>query len=229
MRAVIGSVLAMMVATSSPAGSHKTAATPKAVATAAFCVAYVIRSPDERDRRPRTEEEVKLGLPGGTSSTLLQKKSVLDVAALASRVKAQAVLNADQTSRLTEAVLRGDRRHPMTLCYEPHHAFVFYSESGRPLCCIEVCFTCNEVRTSPQIRTTQSDGRVPFAEGADLIAIAKILDELGLPLVPYKTFRSLRAIKLQKIKEHEAYLRKTGALHEEPEGRKVKKQASEKR
>ena len=85
-------------------------------------------------------------------------------------------------------------------CYEPHHIFVFYSHSGAPVACIEVCLSCNRVEQSPKVKWTRSlDGAY---ETADLLSLARVFSDAGLPLNPYKSLREFEE-KLKASNESE--------------------------
>jgi hypothetical protein len=132
----------------------------------------------------------------------------VDVAAVASRVTAQARVSKEQISRLTNALYKTDSFHPVAACYSPHHAVVFYTEHGEPLCCIEICFHCNQVKTLPQLRTRISEPGQTGIEGADLVAMAKIFEELNLPLTPYKSLHALKKDKSEWSRKYRAFLQR---------------------
>jgi hypothetical protein len=205
---------------SGPSHAEDNPASAKAadlIARSAFCIAYVIRDADQRDLRPplkgdpfQTKEDVVHG-----GSILGKGEDLLDVAALASRATAQARISKEQISRLTTALFKTNSFHPMASCYEPHHAVVFYSDHGEPTCCIEICFSCNEVKTAPKLREKTCEAGQYWIEGADLVGMAKIFDELKLPLIPYKTWEDLKTQKEAQVKEHKAYERKRRAEEEQ--------------
>lgn len=174
------------------------------ISQSAFCIAYVLRDADERDLRPglaadpfrtKDEEESTTGV-----SILSQGEGVVNVDTLVSRVTAQARVPKAQISRLTAALLKTDSQFPVFDCYEPHHAFVFYSPQGEPLCCIEICFSCTGFRTSPKLRMRTMDEELKAVVGADLREIARIFDELKLPLTPYKSLEELEK-RLTKLEQ----------------------------
>ncbi|WP_147263526.1 hypothetical protein [Roseimicrobium gellanilyticum] len=149
---------------------------------------------------------MKEGHPG--NSILGQGGAIVDVAAVGSRVLAQARVSKEQISRLTHALYKTDSFHPMSACYNPHHAVVFYTEDGEPLCCIEICFSCNAVETTPKLRTWRCAPGQAGIEGADLVAMAEIFRELKLPLTPYKSLNDLKEDKAERSKKYRAFLRK---------------------
>lgn len=175
------------------------------ISQSAFCIAYTFRDADERDLRPRlaadpfaAKGEKEEGIREG--SILSQGEGIVDVAALVSRVTAQARVSKAQISRLTTAVLKTDALFPIFDCYNPHHAFVFYSPHGEPLCCIEICFSCTGFKTSPTLRVATVDEEIRGVVGADLREIARLFDELKLPLTPYKSFAELEK-RLTKLEQ----------------------------
>jgi len=144
---------------------------------ASFCVAYVIRDADERDSRPAPGDPFATNgesIPHG----ILRSDGNVDVASLASLTTAQARLTQQQIAAVHKAVIEGQSRFPVMECYEPHHAIICYSEDGKPLSCIEICFTCNGVKIAPNSQDTSTR----FVAGADLIALGRIFKELKLPL-----------------------------------------------
>jgi len=63
-----------------------------------------------------------------------------------------AVLTDAQATRLVTLVRGRDttgERMPMRCAFDPHHAFVFFGESGAPVATLLVCFKCNQWRTHP--------------------------------------------------------------------------------
>lgn len=181
----------------------------KLLSKAAFCDAYVTRNSDKRDHRPSPDEEsypfLKESYPG--NSILGKGDAIVDVAAVASRVTAQARVSQEQISRLTTALYKTDSFHPMSACYHPHHALVFYTEDGNPLCCVEICFSCNSVETAPKLRRRKSETGLAFTEGADLVAMAEIFQELKLPLTPYKSLEALKRDKAERSRKHRVFLK----------------------
>jgi len=174
---------------------------PEVIAQSAFCVAYAFRDADARDTRPNHPED-PFGDPGGESiqyGSILNSDSLIDVAALTSRVVAQARVSKSQITTVCKAVIDGNARFPVMECYDPHHAIVFYSYTGKPMCCIEICFTCNQVKISPEFRTMEAVGH--SYERTDLITLARLFDELKLTLFPFSSFEELK-------KGHEALLTK---------------------
>lgn len=175
------------------------------ISQSAFCIAYVFRDADARDLRPgmagdpfQTEGEKKESVREG--SILSQGEGIVDVAALVSRATAQARVSKAQISRLTTAVLKSDSLFPIFDCYDPHHAFVFYSPHGDPLCCIEICFSCTGFKSSPKLRMMTVEEELKMVVGADLLEVAKLFDELKLPLTPYKSFAEVEK-RLTKLKQ----------------------------
>jgi hypothetical protein len=68
-----------------------------------------------------------------------------------------ALLSPGQVTRLVDAITVFKARPKRTACYVPHHAFVFYDASGRPVACFEVCFTCHRHEATPDGLPSQVD------------------------------------------------------------------------
>jgi len=159
---------------------------------ASFCVAYVIRDPDARDSRPAPDDPFTTNgesLPHG----ILRSGGNVDVASLASLTTAQARLTQQQITAVHKAVIEGQSRFPVMECYDPHHAIICYSEEGKHLSCIEICFTCNRVKIAPESRRLNATDHA--FERSDLIALARIFAELKVPLTPYGSFDDLKSHK----------------------------------
>ena len=81
------------------------------------------------------------------------------------------LLSPGQVEQLIAAVNRPtpiDRRKP---CYVPHHAFVFYNESDKPVANLEVCFTCRRSIATPE----------GIPDHFDYVALWNLLHELKVP------------------------------------------------
>ena len=83
-----------------------------------------------------------------------------------------AVLSPAQVQQLQTAITVPQPESMRTPCYAPHHAFVFYDASGKPVAHLEICFTCNKHRAFP----------AGLPAYIDMQTLAKIVHELGLPL-----------------------------------------------
>lgn len=81
-------------------------------------------------------------------------------------------LNREQVDRLRLAVTGKHPLHPVAACFYPHHAFAFYDAKGRMIGHISICFLCLNYGGEPK----------EFADRWDLGAIAKIVEDLGMPL-----------------------------------------------
>ena len=84
------------------------------------------------------------------------------------------VLNADQVARLLAAINGQQRIHPITACYVPHHAFIFYNSWGRRVAVFEFCLEC--LKASPDPNNTGPYYNYP--------ALAELIADLHLPLGP---------------------------------------------
>ncbi|MES2923330.1 MAG: hypothetical protein V4819_17375 [Verrucomicrobiota bacterium] len=174
---------------------------PDIIAHSAFCVAYVIRDADARDARPNDPQDPFPDasgekIPGGS---VLGSDSPIDVAALTSRVTAQARITKDHLAATYKAVIDGQSRFPVMDCYDPHHAIVFYSGGGKPVCCIEICFSCNRVKVAPEFRVLTLLDRI--SERTDLVALARVFSELKLPLSPFDSFEALKRQKEAQLQK----------------------------
>lgn len=179
----------------------------------AFCVAYQVRNPDERDARPvdPSPDAVKDPLNDGDTwipCGLINDRNVVDVAALSTRLVKSGSLKHQAAEEVIRGTTAGTERHPIMECYEPHHLFVFYGYEGHPVAAIEVCFSCNRVKMSPEVRARKGTFG-PF-ETADLAGLAKIASEAGLDLKP---FASLDAY-VQRLDQ----LKKRGTKEAEQDG-----------
>ncbi len=82
-----------------------------------------------------------------------------------------ALLTASQVSRLMLALTTETVRKHRTACYLPHHAFVFYDDSGRIVAHTEICFTCTIQRSFP----------AGLPRHIDFQTVWDILREAGVP------------------------------------------------
>lgn len=81
-------------------------------------------------------------------------------------------LSKAQHERLQNALVGIHRKYLGALCYNPHHGFVFYSEQGKYLGHIELCFMCSTSRRYPEHGLSRH---------WDLIELKKIVTGLGMP------------------------------------------------
>jgi hypothetical protein len=95
------------------------------------------------------------------------------------------VLNADQIARLLAAINGPQRLHPITACYVPHHAFIFYNSWGRRVAVFEFCLECLKGSADPN--TAGPYYNYP--------ALAELAADLKLPLGPkFKDPRAYRRV-----------------------------------
>ena len=149
-------------------------------------MAYQVRDPDVRDARPVDPKAEKDPFNDGNTwipYDLINDRNIVDVAALSTRLVKSGVLKHDAAEGVIRGSTQGTKRHPIMECYDPHHLFVFYDYEGRPVAAIEVCFSCNRVQMSPEVRVRRGTFG-PF-ETADLAGLAKIVTEAGLDLKPF--------------------------------------------
>lgn len=176
----------------------------------AFCVAYQVRDPDDRDARPvnPSPNAVKDPLNNGDTwipNGLINDRNIVDVAALTTRLVKSGALKHEAAEGVIRRTTAGTKMHPIMECYDPHHLFVFYGYDGHPVAAIEVCFSCNRVKMTPEIRV--GSGAVGPFETADLAGLAKIATEAGLDLKPFASIDTYvkRLDQLTKrIQEQEA-------------------------
>lgn len=126
-------------------------------------------------------------------------KNGIDVERLRQFTVVKASLSQTQSDQLLGAIRMPKETFPEMMCYEPHHVFVFCSENNEAVAAIEVCFTCNSIRTWPDA------GMVRLRSGlrCDLPTLARLANELGLGLgAPAMTLpRYLQGLKEQQA-EH---------------------------
>jgi hypothetical protein len=82
-------------------------------------------------------------------------------------------LTDQQVRRLVHAVTRAKPFNWAELCFQPHHAFVFFDRGAKPVAWLEFSEVCNTARAWPQ-----HPG--PF----DLVVLSELLKELRLPPFP---------------------------------------------
>jgi len=171
-----------------------------------YCVAYVLRDPVEgdihatapeggapADAKPAPENPPGPGKPAG--GILQEAEPTVNVAALAALTTAQARLTPEQAKKVLAAASTGGPRFPKMESYEPHHAFVFYSAQGAPLGCVEVSLGNNAMKLGPQPGAASS-----ALARFDLKAMARLLDEMKLPLAPYKSLKDFEKGKQDELK-----------------------------
>ena len=173
----------------------------------AFCVAYEVRDPDDRDARPVDPKADKEPFGDGDTRIpygLINDRNIVDVAALSTRIVKSGTLKHEAAEEVIRGSTKGTERHPIMECYEPHHIFVFYDYDGSPVAAIEVCFSCNRVKMTPEVRAM--GGRFGPFETADLAGLARVATEAGLDLKPYGSVDAYveRLEKLAKRTKEEA-------------------------
>lgn len=182
-----------------------------------FCTVYSYRDPDERDIRPNGQDQKdetqkqKINLP---SQSILSEKTIIDVASLAGRVTGSRNLERKQgESAISSINNKQGQSYPIALCYQPHHAFVFYSDLGMPVACIEVCFGCLVVKTVPSKNVQINSGEL--GQIVDFPTLAKILYDSGLTITPYKSLDDYLKDLQKSVEEGEAYLKNDSLKNEE--------------
>jgi len=82
------------------------------------------------------------------------------------------VLTNEQITTLEAAVTGDHPDHPIADCLYPHHAFIFYGESGEIVGHIDICFLCSNYSGEPQ----------GYAGNWNLVALRKLFSDMGIPL-----------------------------------------------
>lgn len=82
------------------------------------------------------------------------------------------VLSDRQMEELRKAIMEGRIDGALTMCHYPHHAFIFYSESGEIVGHFDICFLCSSARGAP----------AGFAEFADYQSLRSLMASLGIPV-----------------------------------------------
>jgi hypothetical protein len=108
--------------------------------------------------------------------------------------KEGALLTPEQLHRLRVAVSppqhsRGGQTIPVSNCYIPHNAFVFYDAAKTPVAYLEVCFSCLGYTAQP---------RIPAAV-SNYLSLAAIFEELKLPMGPYVTAKAFGKANLREL------------------------------
>ena len=80
-------------------------------------------------------------------------------------------LNKEQEGKLQAAVTGTHLSHPVAACFYPHHAFVFFDDSGKIIGHVDICFICSNYRGSP----------TGFADRWDLESLEQLVLDLGMP------------------------------------------------
>jgi hypothetical protein len=106
----------------------------------------------------------------------------------------RALLTPEQLHRLRVAVSppqhsRGVQRIPVSNCYIPHNAFVFYNAAKTPVVYLEVCFSCLGYTAQP---------RIPAAV-PNYLPLAVIFEELKLPMGPCVTAKAFGKARLREL------------------------------
>ena len=81
-------------------------------------------------------------------------------------------LSTAQVERLQSAVTGTHPELGIGLCLYPHHGFVFFDENDDIVGSIDVCFLCESFRGNPR----------GFAGSWNLVSIAELIHDLGMPL-----------------------------------------------
>jgi hypothetical protein len=108
--------------------------------------------------------------------SVLSKARVVDERKLSKTTLRQVKLSPKQVQILVAAAFNGSPAVSRwgAGCYDPHHIFVLYNESGVPIDAIEVCFICMNIATMPHRSFPITDWE----------KLGRLCYELGLGLGP---------------------------------------------
>ena len=81
-------------------------------------------------------------------------------------------LSNKQIGRLQSALYGSHPEHEAAGCIYPHHAFVFFSNDGRIVGSVNICFLCDNYYGIPR----------GFAMPWDLDGLARLVRDLGMPI-----------------------------------------------
>jgi hypothetical protein len=98
------------------------------------------------------------------------------------------LLTVDQVHRLQETVSKPNPRADLSVCYNPHNAFVFYNAAGKPVAYLELCFSCIGNRSQPPIPNNSPN----------YLSLAAIFEELKLPMGRYTTAKAFKKAHLEQ-------------------------------
>ena len=82
------------------------------------------------------------------------------------------VLSPAQVNQLAAAVTGEHPEHPMTECFYPHHAFLFFDQDGEIVGKLDVCFKCSKFIGEPE----------GFAKYGDFDALKSLFGDIGMPI-----------------------------------------------
>lgn len=81
-------------------------------------------------------------------------------------------LTKDQVARLMAAITGKHTPWKASMCFEPHHGFVFYDKNDVIIGSLSICFGCKNYQAFPAGRLSQR---------WNLVSLEKLLNELGTP------------------------------------------------
>lgn len=111
--------------------------------------------------------------------SMIWKNGGLNLELLRKQTLTERELTSRQRDQLLGALLKSQSAFPTMRCYFPHHIFVFYSATNKPLAAIEVCFGCSEIRTWPELKKPRYSR---WGNLCDFPSLARLADETGLGL-----------------------------------------------
>lgn len=88
-------------------------------------------------------------------------------------------LTAEQGRKISTAMQDPPKERRNAMCFDPHHAFVYFDSESKPVAWVNFCYHCNTYYTDP-----------PLLEGKilNLSALTPICREIGLPVPGDKAF-----------------------------------------
>ena len=142
-----------------------------------------------RFKIPSDDAKGTEAVPSGFS---LLNKTGLDTKQLETLTAKSTELTKPQIAKLLKATFNPSHYASPAACYDPHHIFVFYSDTGATVAAIEICFSCTGIATTPGKKKSQWYRH-------DFIALARLTDELGLWLEP-RTLAQYEALQKERDK-----------------------------
>ncbi|MEM9346556.1 MAG: hypothetical protein AAGB26_08055 [Planctomycetota bacterium] len=82
-------------------------------------------------------------------------------------------LSSKQIESLKTAITGHHPEHGVALCMYPHHAFLFFDQTGEVIGHIDICFLCSNYSASP---------RDAFSSVWNLEAIQELIRDIGFPI-----------------------------------------------
>lgn len=128
--------------------------------------------PDPSKHLPAKGEALKMPQSGILKN---ERTGKIDTAALIASAGKRVKVPTKSLESILTALLDSDTVAREAACYEPHHVIISYDQNGEPLGIIEICFSCVAFRIYP-------GGFLIRTDNYDIVEVARVLTELGLPL-----------------------------------------------